>query len=204
MSTFVVPLEVVRLTDALEVGVKAAVLGTLREAGFPVPAGLCLTTAAFHQVSGPRRARLEAILRDDDVSDGTGTTSAARAMDAVLADLTVPEAVVAALRTALSAIADAETPLAVRSSATVEDRADASFAGQYQTVLGVRGETALLAAIVACWRSFFGANALATRAAAGAGSGAEAMAVLIQRLSDGRVSRDRPDVGVESCARLPT
>jgi pyruvate,water dikinase len=73
-----------------------------------------------------------------------------------------------------------DTFLAVRSSATAEDGGDASFAGQYATVLGVRGEAAVGEAVVACWRSFFSANALVERARHGLLGEQEAMAVLIQ------------------------
>src|SRR5204863_5457131 len=54
----------------------------------------------------------------------------------------------------------------------------AGFAGQYESVLGIRGEEALLAAIVTVWRSFFRTNALVARMAAGARE--DAMAVLVQ------------------------
>ncbi|HEX6384231.1 MAG TPA: PEP/pyruvate-binding domain-containing protein, partial [Anaerolineae bacterium] len=86
----------------------------------------------------------------------------------------------AALSEALPETAGADTLLAVRSSATAEDKADASFAGQYATVLGVRGEVAISEAIVTCWRSFFSANALVERAGHGLLGEQEAMAVLIQ------------------------
>src|SRR5438132_12740950 len=73
-------------------------------------------------------------------------------------------------------------PLAVRSSATAEDRADVSFAGQYDTVLGVRDRDGLLAAILACWRSFFSPHALVARVTAQALGDDEAMPLLLPQL----------------------
>src|SRR5438445_10886359 len=58
-------------------------------------------------------------------------------------------------------------PVAVRSSATAEDAADPSFAGQQETILGVEGEAAVFAAVERCWKSLFTARAVAYRARQG-------------------------------------
>src|SRR5262245_24374266 len=58
-------------------------------------------------------------------------------------------------------------PVAVRSSATAEDAADTSFAGQQETILGVEGDDALVSAIERCWRSLFTERAVAYRAKQG-------------------------------------
>jgi pyruvate,water dikinase len=73
------------------------------------------------------------------------------------------------------------TPVAVRSSSPSEDRADASFAGQYDTILGVRTPEALIEALERCWRSASSAAATAYRTAQGDEGGVE-MAVLVQEL----------------------
>lgn len=72
--------------------------------------------------------------------------------------------------------------VAVRSSATAEDAADTSFAGQQETILGVEGEEALIAAIERCWRSLFTDRAVAYRTKQGVDAAGLAMAVVIQRL----------------------
>ena len=72
-------------------------------------------------------------------------------------------------------------PLAVRSSAVAEDLVGASFAGQYETVLDVRGLDALLAAVRHCWTSAFSARVTTYRAER-AQHGPSGMAVLVQRL----------------------
>ncbi len=111
---------------------------------------------------------------------GGGAEAAAKRIARTLAELTVPEPAIRALHEAWPALVDTETLLAVRSSATAEDRAEASFAGQYSSLLDVYGLEAIQAAIVACWRSFFSPNALIARATHSALGDSERMAVLIQ------------------------
>jgi pyruvate,water dikinase len=73
-------------------------------------------------------------------------------------------------------------PVAVRSSATVEDRESASFAGQQETILGVEGEDAVCAAVGRCWVSLHTERATAYRRRQGMGDDEVAMAVVVQRL----------------------
>lgn len=76
-----------------------------------------------------------------------------------------------------------DAPLAVRSSATAEDGAESSHAGQFLTRLGVRGPEETLAAVVDCWRSAAAARAVAYRRSRGDDRDV-AMAVIVQRLVD--------------------
>ena len=78
--------------------------------------------------------------------------------------------------------------VAVRSSATDEDGAEASFAGQQATILGVEGETALLEAVERCWHSLHSARAKAYRERQGVNEASVAMAVVVQRLIDADVA----------------
>jgi phosphoenolpyruvate synthase/pyruvate phosphate dikinase len=174
----------VRQEDVTRVGAKTAVLGTLLKAGFPVPPGLCVTTMAFTLALTPWLEQIEDTVRRHDLRDPAGAAVAAEIIAGHLADLEVPTPVMQALRSALPAIAGAGTPLAVRSSATAEDSAEVSFAGQYRSVIGVRGEAALRDAIVTVWRSFFSPNALVARAAHDSLGDDEAMAVLILPVID--------------------
>ncbi|HEX6971550.1 MAG TPA: PEP/pyruvate-binding domain-containing protein, partial [Limnochordia bacterium] len=145
--------------------------------------GICLTAAAFRAALAPFEHAMASLWTGEHLS-AEGARAAAERIAALLTDLRLPEAAAAALRDALAALGDPETAWVVRSSATAEDRGEVSFAGQYESVLGVRGEEALHAAIVRCWRSFFHPHALVARAGAGMIGGAEAMAVLIQPLVD--------------------
>jgi len=192
VSDFVIPLAGAGGDDAARVGHKAATLGALLGAGFPVPAALCVTTAVFRQALNPYVTAVDRILGAHDLTVPAGAAAAARALQDLLADLDVPARATASLRESLPRLTGDETRLAVRSSATVEDRVDASFAGQYASVLGVRPDAEnlepVLEAILACWRSFFSANALAARMGySGLGSD-EAMGVLLQPLVDAECS----------------
>ena len=178
------PLASVRSVDAALVGHKAAALAALLVADFPVPPGLCVTTGAFRRAIDPYETRIGGILRAHDMANPADAAAAARACGLLLADSSLPATVIASLRDRFPEFLANKRPLAVRSSATIEDRADASFAGQYASVLGVRAADdemePLEEAILTCWRSFFSANALAARAGHGGLGPDEAMAVLLQ------------------------
>ncbi len=79
-------------------------------------------------------------------------------------------------------------PVAVRSSATDEDGAEASFAGQQETLLGVRGDEALIDAIERCWASLESERAVAYRAKRGLADEKAAMGVVVQKLVESEVS----------------
>jgi rifampicin phosphotransferase len=161
------------------VGGKAVNLGVLTTAGFPVPRGLCVTTEAYRRVV--EQAGL------DDVLDALAVTPAgdvpalnelaARARELVLS-APVPDDIAEAVRRR------AHGPVAVRSSATAEDLPYASFAGQQDTYLDVRGEYALLSAVRSCWASLWTARAMAYRARQGIEPAAVSLAVVVQRMVD--------------------
>jgi len=96
MDEYIIPLETVRQTDVPRVGAKAAALGTLLEAGFPVPPGLCVTTAAFRLALGPRLDRIDAVIHQHDLHDPAGAGAAAEIINGLLVDLEVPAPVMTA------------------------------------------------------------------------------------------------------------
>src|SRR5262245_48947291 len=131
--------------DLSRVGGKAANLRALARAGVSVPQGFCITTRAFDRFIAPlpeadrRFAELDAL-------DGTSAEAArvaAGALRGALEALPVPEEVARDVVSAWRELGP-DFPLAVRSSATAEDLPGASFAGQQDTYLNVRGEAALL------------------------------------------------------------
>lgn len=184
------------------IGQKAATLDNLLRAGFPIPPGVCVTTLAFHSAVAPLVERINAIQTGRDLSD------AAKDIAALLERLTLPPGLLDELSGALASLDGG--PFAVRSSATLEDLPEASFAGQYHTELGVSDRQGVANAILACWRSFYSHNALTARARLNLRrQGAEGMAVLIQPLIDAECSgvtftidpvRQRPDVVMVTAA----
>ncbi|MBZ2196794.1 PEP/pyruvate-binding domain-containing protein [Occultella gossypii] len=134
---------------------------------------------------GGKAAALAVLLRAGlPVPDGFVVPFAVHATHG--AGLSVPDALSDAVARHLALLGD---PLvAVRSSADAEDQPDASAAGQYDSVLGVRGTPAVLAAVRTCWASLRSARALEYRSDRKASPGEASMAVLIQRLVDADAS----------------
>nr|WP_202888277.1 PEP/pyruvate-binding domain-containing protein [Kribbella solani] len=143
-------------------GPKAATLSTLHNAGLPVPNAAIVPTTAF--------------------PSPTNTSPTAPVDVGSSADL-LSEVLIFGLGAWLESIGD--PPVAVRSSATNEDTATTSAAGQYDTFLGVQGLAAVTTAVRACWSSLWSTRATAYRTT---DVQALAMAVVIQELVDAEVS----------------
>ncbi len=179
-----------RVWDVDRVGGKAAHLGALLGAGFPVPNGICITTDAFRAGVQPYEGEIQSVLsglRNQKAESPHTFAAAAAQIEEALRSLSVPEAVREALERMLSETGLSDVPVSVRSSAVEEDGAEVSLAGQFETKLGVCGAPAIVGAIETCWRSYFSANALAARAGAGRLEDDLAiggMAVVIQRMVD--------------------
>ena len=188
MNDWIVPLSVMRRSDVVQVGGKAAALGELLAAGFPVPPGLCVTTAVFHQAIGPYREEIARLCQQMDVLEPRTAVAASENIFVLLQNITLPEAVTAELHSYVEGgdwgpeTNPGSSLFAIRSSATAEDQEEVSYAGQYATTLGVRGQQAIEEAVLVCWLSFFTPHALMARAYQGALGLDEGMAVLIQPL----------------------
>jgi phosphohistidine swiveling domain-containing protein len=167
------------------VGGKAFNLGIMNSGKLPVPGGFCVTTDAYRVVVQHRLDDLMDKLAS--ATDPAGVAAAAEeARQRVLA-LEPP----AELRTVISDHYTAlgnEEAVAVRSSATAEDLAHASFAGQQDTYLNVVGSAALLAAVRRCWASLWTDRAVSYRNANGIDHRSVALAVVVQRMVDAAVA----------------
>jgi pyruvate,water dikinase len=160
MDEYIVSLQDIRSGDTHLVGNKAAVLSELKYAGFPVPEGMSITTGAFILAVAPYLDKINGILGGYDLDDPDGSLLASDSIQSLLADLVIPAPVIKELQHMLPRISEPGTPLAVRSSATAEDTPEASYAGLYDSVIGVSGEAAIHAAILKVWRSYFNPSAL--------------------------------------------
>ena len=188
---YVVPFDQVNLDDLPRVGGKNASLGEMIQAlgskGISVPFGFAVTADGFRLHL--REAGLdEVIYRELDrieIEDVNALASGASAIRARIARAPLPPAVAAQIRTAyeqLSSQAKEEADVAVRSSATAEDLPTASFAGQQETYLNVRGFEALDRAVRACMASLFTDRAIVYRAERGIPQGDVALSVGVQQM----------------------
>jgi rifampicin phosphotransferase len=167
------------------VGGKGANLGKLSQAGFRVPPGFTVTVNAygsFLQSTGLEDtiAACVANLPEGDADQLEEQTAALRAM---IVETPMPESVAAAVTSAYRELGD-DPYVAVRSSGTAEDLADASFAGLHDTILGVKGIDEVLTAVKACWASMWSARATSYRKTKGFEHGEASIAVVVQRLVD--------------------
>ena len=177
-----------RRTDVAFAGGKGANLGELTSAGLPVPGGFVVGAPAYAEVCDQTglRERLEQLLDPLDVEDSEALRKASDIARDLVASTPLPEALAAAIRSAYAELADddQDAPVAVRSSATAEDTAAASFAGMNETYLNVRGADAVIDAVRACWASLFGARTIAYRASRGLPQASIDIAVVVQRQID--------------------
>jgi len=166
-------------------GGKGANLGELTSAGVPVPPGFVVGApayAAFCDQAG-LRARLAEILDDVDVEDTGALSLAAEQARALFDETPMPDWLEQAIRDAYAELTGGEgpVPVAVRSSATAEDTASASFAGMNETFLNTIGADAVIDAVRRCWRSLFGARTVYYRGSRNFGQADMDIAVVVQR-----------------------
>jgi pyruvate,water dikinase len=182
----------VSLADRPSVGGKGASLGELTRAGIAVPSGFVVTTEAFDrfvavvEASIAVRARVEAL--DADNLEAIQQCSA-DIQGAMLAH-PLPEVLRTPLREAHVALfaGAAVGPVAVRSSATAEDSADASFAGLQDTLLWVLDFPALESALLQCWASLYSVPSISYRRKRAMPEAQVSMAVVVQQMVDARTA----------------
>src|SRR5271157_2638840 len=181
---FTMPLGAVRLKDLPRVGGKAAHLGEMIAAELPVPSGFVVTTDACQRFmqSDPRIGDWLERLEGCDARDPAALRAAAEEVRRQLSAIPVPGDVADAIAAALAS--EPGGARAVRSSATVEDLPEASFAGQHDSFLNVSGGGAVVAAVKRCWLSLFSERAVSYRKRKGVAPGRAQMAVIVQQLID--------------------
>ncbi|MGD0174814.1 MAG: PEP/pyruvate-binding domain-containing protein [Anaerolineales bacterium] len=166
------------------VGGKGASLARLSAVGLPVPDGFHVTTAAYRQFvdgNGLQEQILSATSAATPDEPGT-LEEASRRIRLLFAQYAMPDDTAGEIRRAYAKLGSVNLPVAVRSSATAEDLPDASFAGQQDTYLNIRGEPAVLDAVKRCWASLWTARAIGYRARNGIAPQDVSIAVVVQRL----------------------
>jgi pyruvate,water dikinase len=173
------------------VGGKCAGLMTMTGCGVLVPPGFAVTADAFDTVldDGGLRAEIGSVLAGLDPSDPADTEKRAAEVRRLVTERPVPPPVAAAVTAAYQVLGGAgDAPVAVRSSAEMEDLPTMSFAGQYDSYLWVRGADAVVDAVRRCWASLWTTRAITYRAANGVPERGLSMAVGVQTMIDARTA----------------
>jgi rifampicin phosphotransferase len=168
--------------DIEQAGGKGANLGELTRAGLPVPPGIVIITDAYRSYVAEHQLADKIAGLATATDDPAGYDNASGQIRALFSEQVSDtlRAEIAAAYTSLGA----DAPVAVRSSATAEDLLEASFAGQQDTYLNVRGLEDLLTAVRDCWASLWTARAMAYRARQGIDPATVSLAVVVQQLVD--------------------
>ena len=151
-------------------GGKGANLAEMTRAGLPVPTGFVVTVDAWDRFAQEAQLPLRVAQRVEplDVDDTRALESVAEEIEQWIEDSPIPADVADAVTGAYQELCEREQTdaefVAVRSSGTVEDAADTSFAGMFRSYLNVRGQDEVLQNLRHCWASLFTSRAIAYRA----------------------------------------
>jgi len=186
MTEFILPLTDPAATDPEIVGPKAANLSELTRAGLPTPGGFALTADAYHhQIKHLGIAPLVAEYNEADLRTSRKLSIQIRL--AIHQQPIAPE-ILEPLLAAWRAQRE-QAPLGVvRSSALIEDRKGANFAGQFESFLGLSDETEFLTTVRACWAALWTSHARRYMENHELSPADTAMGVLIQPLINARAS----------------
>jgi pyruvate,water dikinase len=189
-AQFVRPLDRLSRNDEPRFGGKSANLGELLAAEIPVPPGYALSTAAFEAFvrDAGLEGRIDAALAGLSEGDVDGIGRASDAIAEAMRVAPVPESVREEVSEHYAQLGPDSPPVAVRSSAVGEDSQDATFAGQQETYLWVRGGEQVCDAVRDCWISLFSRPAISYRLRLGDRAHTPAMGVTVQSMVDAEVS----------------
>lgn len=180
---YALPLADCTADRAPEVGGKAIGLGSLLRQERDVPPGFVVTTGAYREWVASHRLDRDIARLAGGATDAAAQDAASRAIHDLFWGASLTGDLAAEVAAAYQRLGEHADPVvAVRSSATAEDQADASFAGQQESYLGVSGVDSVLWHVVRCWASLFTPQAISYRRRLGIPVDQVAMAVLVQRL----------------------
>ena len=186
-ALLVAPLAHFKSTDLALAGGKGANLGELLHAGFAVPPGFVITTAAYDLLlqTGVLQARLNDLLASLATTDPSTLAQVCRRMSQAFASVSFPSSLASQIVDAYRRLGGA---VAVRSSATAEDLPGAAFAGQQETFLNIIGELALLEAVRGCWASLWSERAVLYRLRQNLDQTNVKLAVVVQQMVPANVA----------------
>jgi phosphohistidine swiveling domain-containing protein len=172
------------------VGGKGASLARLSNADFPVPEGFHISTAAYRRFVDENSLQpiIEAALQAAKLNRPTTLEAASQSIRQAFMSARLPADISGAIAGAYADLSGQDPAVAVRSSATAEDLPQASFAGQQESYLNVRGAEQVLEAVQKCWASLWTARAIGYRLRQGIDAEGVALAVVVQLLVPAEVA----------------
>jgi len=191
-TPFIVNFKQVDKDDIGLVGGKGANLGEMTKAGFPVPPGFIVTSAAYYYLLdyNALRPAIKDVLKNLNVHDPRNLNSVSKKIKNLILHAKIPDDLALQIIRQYLKLGRGikHTLVAARSSATAEDLPDASFAGQQETFLNVQGEANLVQKVRACWASLFEARAIFYRQEKGFDHFKVGIAVPVQKMIQSHVS----------------
>lgn len=200
--------------DAREVGGKGKSLTEMTLAGLPVPPGFTVAAGAYRAFldQDDLRTRVAEVLADADAADPASLAAASARLEALLADVPLPDEVARQVADSYRALGERvgvpDVPVAVRSSATAEDSAADSFAGEFETWVDVTGVDSVLEHVRRCYTSVYAERVLHYALERGIDLATVEMAVVVQKVVRARaagvmftldpISGDRSRIVLES------
>jgi len=173
----------IKKEDIPAVGGKGASLGEMTSIGLPVPPAFVITAQAFRRflIETGIEETLFNKLYNIDVDNSKLLESVAEDVIELVMSVRMPEYLEKEIQESYDTMGK-DVVVAVRSSATAEDLPDASFAGQQETYLNIKGQKNLMEAVQMCWASLYGARAIYYRAKQGFDDRNVDIAVVVQKL----------------------
>lgn len=188
----VLPFSQIRKEDIPLVGGKGANLGEMYSFGIPVPNGFVVTSGSYKYVIDQNALQpvIREIIRQTNVNDQKDLQKASIKIQRLINTADIPQDLTQQIFKHYTTLksGDKNPLVAVRSSATAEDLPDASFAGQQESYLDIKGESNLIQAIRKAWASLWGARAIFYRATKGYDHFQVQLAVPVQLMVQSDVS----------------
>ena len=199
MNTYIKKFQEIGIEDIAEVGGKNSSLGEmfskLTSKGIAVPDGFATTTFAFEEflIHNSLPSKLDDLMRELDKNNYENLNkTGAKARELMLAGEVPPRLQSSILQAYKELCGEMDCEVAVRSSATAEDLPNASFAGQHESYLNIKGEMAVLNAVKKCFASLYTDRAIKYREENGFAHQKVALSVGVQKM----VRSDKASSGV--------
>jgi pyruvate,water dikinase len=192
IPALVLPFSKIRKEDIPLVGGKGANLGEMASFGIPVPNGFVITAEAYKKVIDHNALQpvIREIIKQTEVNNQKELQKAAIKIQRLIQTADIPPELIKEIFVSYANLkpGDPNPLVAVRSSATAEDLPDASFAGEKESFLDIKGESNLIQAVRSAWGSLWGARAIFYRATKGYNHFKVLLAIPVQLMVQSEVS----------------